>query len=87
MGNTGSPHAPRWARLTRKRLAPLALAAAAPARGLSKSLTRLDLLVIGVAQSIGAGIFIISGVGINGRGPRVSGSCLPAGRIRRRLGL
>ena len=79
MGNTGSPYAPRWARLTRKRLAPLDPAAAAPTRGLSKSLTRLDLLVIGVAQIIGAGIFIISGVGIKIAGPGIILSFLVAG--------
>ncbi len=77
--NTGPPYAPRWARLTRKRLAPLDPAAAAPARGLSKSLTRLDLLVIGVAQIIRAGIFIISGVGIKIAGPGIILSFLVAG--------
>ncbi len=50
-----------------------------PTRGLSKSLTRLDLLVIGVAQIIGAGIFIISGVGIKIAGPGISCSFLVAG--------
>ncbi len=36
---------------------------------LSRSLNRLDLMVIGVAQIIGAGIFVISGVGIRIAGP------------------
>ncbi len=46
---------------------------------LSRSLTRLDLLVIGVAQIIGAGIFIISGVGVQIAGPGIILSFLVAG--------
>ena len=79
MGNTGSLHASGWARLTGKRLAPLDQLTGEPTRDLSKSPTRLDLLVIGVAQIIGAGIFIISGVGIKIAGPGVILSFLVAG--------
>ncbi len=53
-----------------------------PAAGgiaLSRSLTRLDLVVIGVAQIIGAGIFVISGVGVKIAGPGILLSFLVAG--------
>lgn len=46
---------------------------------LSRSLTRLDLVVIGVAQIIGAGIFVISGVGVRIAGPGILLSFLVAG--------
>jgi APA family basic amino acid/polyamine antiporter len=46
---------------------------------LSRSLTRLDLVVIGVAQIIGAGIFVISGVGVKVAGPGIILSFLLAG--------
>ncbi|MFA5111911.1 MAG: amino acid permease [Desulfobaccales bacterium] len=46
---------------------------------LSRSLTRLDLVVIGVAQIIGAGIFVISGVGVKIAGPGLILSFLLAG--------
>jgi basic amino acid/polyamine antiporter, APA family len=46
---------------------------------LRRSLTRLDLMVIGVAQIIGAGIFIISGVGVKIAGPGIILSFLLAG--------
>ncbi|MGA9756089.1 MAG: amino acid permease [Desulfobaccales bacterium] len=55
---------------------------AAPGVGapaLSRSLTRLDLMVIGVAQIIGAGIFVISGVGVKIAGPGLILSFLLAG--------
>ena len=48
-------------------------------RVLRRSLTRLDLLVIGVAQIIGAGIFVISGVGVKIAGPGLLLSFLVAG--------
>ena len=48
-------------------------------RRLSRSLTRLDLVVIGVAQIIGAGIFVISGVGVKIAGPGILLSFLVAG--------
>jgi APA family basic amino acid/polyamine antiporter len=56
-------------------------AAAVPPKGasLSRSLTRKDLLVIGVAQIIGAGIFVISGVGVKIAGPGIILSFLVAG--------
>jgi APA family basic amino acid/polyamine antiporter len=38
---------------------------------LSRSLSRFDLVVIGVAQIIGAGIFVIAGVGIQIAGPGI----------------
>ena len=50
-----------------------------PSQGLSRSLTRLDLVVIGVAQIIGAGIFVISGVGVKIAGPGIILSFLLAG--------
>ncbi|MBI4796113.1 MAG: amino acid permease [Deltaproteobacteria bacterium] len=55
--------------------------AAGPPTGaaLSRSLTRLDLVVIGVAQIIGAGIFVISGVGVKIAGPGILLSFLVAG--------
>ena len=46
---------------------------------LSRSLTRLDLVVIGMAQIIGAGIFVISGVGVKIAGPGIILSFLLAG--------
>jgi len=46
---------------------------------LKRRLTRLDLLVIGVAQIIGAGIFVISGVGVKIAGPGILLSLLVAG--------
>jgi APA family basic amino acid/polyamine antiporter len=46
---------------------------------LRRSLTRLDLMVIGVAQIIGAGIFVISGVGVKIAGPGLLLSFLLAG--------
>jgi APA family basic amino acid/polyamine antiporter len=46
---------------------------------LSRSLSRLDLVVIGVAQIIGAGIFVISGVGVKIAGPGIILSFLLAG--------
>ncbi len=46
---------------------------------LSRSLTRLDLMVIGVAQIIGAGIFVIAGVGVQIAGPGLILSFLLAG--------
>ena len=49
------------------------------APALSRSLTRLDLVVIGVAQIIGAGIFVISGVGVKIAGPGLILSFLLAG--------
>jgi basic amino acid/polyamine antiporter, APA family len=50
-----------------------------PGVALSRSLTRLDLMVIGVAQIIGAGIFVISGVGVKIAGPGILLSFLVAG--------
>jgi basic amino acid/polyamine antiporter, APA family len=46
---------------------------------LSRSLSRLDLVVIGVAQIIGAGIFVIFGVGVKIAGPGIILSFLLAG--------
>jgi basic amino acid/polyamine antiporter, APA family len=54
----------------------------APGKGalaLRRSLTRLDLVVIGVAQIIGAGIFVIAGVGVKIAGPGIILSFLLAG--------
>ena len=55
------------------------LESGAGAPTLSRSLTRLDLVVIGVAQIIGAGIFVISGVGVKIAGPGIILSFLLAG--------
>jgi len=49
------------------------------APGLHRSLTRMDLLVIGVAEIIGAGIFVIAGQGIKIAGPGIILSFLLAG--------
>ena len=46
---------------------------------MSRSLSRLDLVVIGVAQIIGAGIFVISGVGVKIAGPGIILAFLVAG--------
>ncbi len=63
---------------TRKTVEPT-LAPEAGGAALSPSLTRLDLVVIGVAQIIGAGIFVISGVGVKIAGPGIILSFLVAG--------
>ena len=71
-----------WRSFSRRLLAKEATVGDAPEReapGLRSSLTRLDLLVIGVAQIIGAGIFVISGVGIKIAGPGLMLSLLVAG--------
>ncbi len=65
--------------MTRKRFGSLGLNGEEPHRVLSRSLTRLDLVVIGVAQIIGAGIFVISGVGVKIAGPGIILSFLVAG--------
>lgn len=54
-------------------------AGAPPGAALNRSLTRLNLVVIGVAQIIGAGIFVISGVGVKIAGPGIILSFLVAG--------
>ena len=46
---------------------------------LSRSLSRFDLVVIGVAQIIGAGIFVIAGVGVQVAGPGILISFLISG--------
>ncbi len=50
-----------------------------PSRALSRSLSRLDLVVIGVAQIIGAGIFVIAGIGVKIAGPAIVLSFVVAG--------
>lgn len=67
------------ARLLAKKPAAAEPAAAHGGIALSRSLTRLDLVVIGVAQIIGAGIFVISGVGVKIAGPGILLSFLVAG--------
>ncbi len=64
-------------RLLAKKTACEALESEAPV--LRRSLTRMDLMVIGVAQIIGAGIFVISGVGVKIAGPGLLLSFLLAG--------
>jgi APA family basic amino acid/polyamine antiporter len=68
-----------WGRLTRKQPGGRDPAVAPGNRRLSRSLTRLDLVVIGVAQIIGAGIFVISGVGAKIAGPALLLSLVVAG--------
>ena len=71
-----------WRSFSRRLLAKKATVGDAPegeAPVLRRSLTRLDLLVIGVAQIIGAGIFVISGVGVRIAGPGLLLSLLLAG--------
>ncbi|MBW1987152.1 MAG: amino acid permease [Deltaproteobacteria bacterium] len=48
-------------------------------QALKRSLTRLDLVVIGLAQIIGAGIFVISGVGVQVAGPGIILSFIVSG--------
>jgi len=57
--------------LTRIRCGSPGLNAEEPHRSLKRSLTCLDLVVIGVAQIIGAGILVISGVGVKIAGPGI----------------
>lgn len=77
------PSGPGWRSLGRRLLAKKPLhGSTTPDDGaptLSRSLTRLDLVVIGVAQIIGAGIFVISGVGVQIAGPGIILSFLLAG--------
>jgi len=68
-----------YARLLAKKPAAAQPAAVHGGIALSRSLTRLDLVVIGVAQIIGAGIFVISGVGVKIAGPGILLSFLVAG--------
>lgn len=70
---------PLLARLLAKKPAASPAVAGHPEITLSRSLTRLDLVVIGVAQIIGAGIFVISGVGVKIAGPGILLSFLVAG--------
>ncbi len=74
-----SPPSPIIARLLAKKPAALPSAAGHPEITLSRSLTRLDLVVIGVAQIVGAGIFVITGVGVKIAGPGILLSFLVAG--------
>jgi basic amino acid/polyamine antiporter, APA family len=67
------------ARLLRKRPGSPSPFAGEPSQNLSRSLSRLDLVIIGVAQIIGAGIFVISGVGVKIAGPGIVLSFLVAG--------
>jgi basic amino acid/polyamine antiporter, APA family len=68
-----------WQELLRKKsIDPEAATRAGQVR-LSRSLSRFDLLVIGVAQIIGAGIFVIVGVGVQVAGPGVIISFLISG--------
>jgi APA family basic amino acid/polyamine antiporter len=71
-----------WQKLSRRLTAKKPVAGPAARNGaaiLSRSLSRLDLVVIGVAQIIGAGIFVISGVGVKVAGPGIILSFLVAG--------
>ncbi len=72
---------PSWRPLSRRLVAkkPAGAASAEAAPVLRRCLSRLDLLVIGVAQIIGAGIFVISGVGVKIAGPGLLLSFLLAG--------
>jgi APA family basic amino acid/polyamine antiporter len=71
-----------WGAVSRRLLAKKPYRGDAPegeAPILRRSLTRLDLVVIGVAQIIGAGIFVIAGVGVRIAGPGLLLSFLLAG--------
>ena len=60
-----------WQQLVRKKsLNPAGETGAARVQ-LSRSLSRFDLIIIGVAQIIGAGIFVIAGVGVQIAGPGI----------------
>jgi APA family basic amino acid/polyamine antiporter len=72
---------PSWRDLSRRLLAKKEARSAPEGEMpvLRRCLTRLDLVVIGVAQIIGAGIFVISGVGVKIAGPGLLLSFLLAG--------
>jgi amino acid transporter len=78
-----------WQDLSRRLAAKKPLAGPASPDGavtLRRSLSRVDLVVIGVAQIIGAGIFVISGVGVKVAGPGIILSFLLAGAASCRPG-
>lgn len=69
----------RFARLWVKKPVQPETLAPGPSVTLAPCLTRLDLVVIGVAQIIGAGIFVISGLGVKIAGPGILLAFLLAG--------
>ncbi len=81
--NSSQPPIHSWQALGRRLTAKKPITGAEPAQpgthSFSRSLTRLDLVVIGVAQIIGAGIFVISGVGVQMAGPGIIPAFLVAG--------
>ena len=78
-----------WKSLSRRLAAKKPLAGPASPDGavtLRRSLSRVDLVVIGEAQIIGAGIFVISGVVVKVAGPGIILSFLLAGAASCRPG-
>lgn len=70
-----------WQALLRKKTVTAALATDDRQNRLCRCLTRLDLIVLGVAQIIGAGIFVIAGVGVQVAGPGIIVSFLLSGLV------
>ncbi|MGQ9919858.1 MAG: amino acid permease [Desulfobacca sp.] len=70
-----------WQDLVRKKDFTAEAAAAVPQLRLSRCLNRFDLIVLGVAQIIGAGIFVIAGVGVQVAGPGILLSFLFSGLV------
>ena len=60
-----------WQQLVRRKSFDPPAATGADRVELSRSLSRFDLIIIGVAQIIGAGIFVIAGVGVQVAGPGI----------------
>ena len=60
-----------WQQLVRRKSFDPPAATGAGRVELSRSLSRFDLIIIGVAQIIGAGIFVIAGVGVQVAGPGI----------------
>lgn len=69
----------RWHDLVRKKSLRAPLPSTSGQVQLSRSLSRFDLVIIGVAQIIGAGIFVIAGVGVQIAGPGIILSFVLAG--------
>jgi len=71
----------KWQDLVRKKDATSESASAEPRVRLCRCLNRFDLIVLGVAQIIGAGIFVIAGVGVQVAGPGILLSFLLSGLV------
>ena len=53
--------------------------------GLLRSLTGVDLILYGVGSSVGAGIYVMVGIGANLAGPAISVSFLSCGLVSEAL--